>query len=53
MANIVTFITQQFKLVGLINYFKQFQGQAMNDILLKTEYKPTYDLLDSYLYFET
>lgn len=42
MATIVTFITQQFKLVGPINYLKKSYGQTMNDILLKTEYKPTY-----------
>lgn len=42
MATIVTFITQLFKLLGLINYFKNFYGQTMNDVLLKTEYKPTY-----------
>lgn len=42
MATIVTYITQQFKLVGVINYFKKLYGQTMNVVLLKTEYKPTY-----------
>lgn len=57
MATIVTFITQLFKLLGLINYFKNDMVELWTKFCQKLNINLLmvipYDFLDSYLYFET